>query len=317
MGGLFKQYVWIIHLVVILFCSYFAAKIINVYVGKALEVHRGIGVLKKAEVAVPVREEHSRTDFELIVERNIFDSSTSAPAAATAETEGEKEAEYVPGREAVKTTLGIKVYGVLMVGKGLDGRSSATVGMGKGDVDVYAVRDERKVFSPGVVLVQVKPDRIEFINKGRLEYASLEDEMGKSIFGPPGEGEEAKAQEKAPEVAKKDEGTNVAMQDGKYVIDQREIDNALTNLDRLYTEIRAVPNFKDNKVVGMKVLSIKPGSVFAKLGLKRGDVLSKINGIELDVKRGFDIFNQLKNQKSFNLDLIRDGAPQTFDYEIR
>ena len=41
------------------------------------------------------------------------------------------------------------------------------------------------------------------------------------------------------------------------------------------------------------------------------------DGIELDVKRGFDIFNNLKDQKSFTLDLVRGGSTQTFEYEIR
>jgi type II secretory pathway component PulC len=46
-------------------------------------------------------------------------------------------------------------------------------------------------------------------------------------------------------------------------------------------------------------------------------VLQKINGMELDVKRGFEIFSQLKEQKNITLDLIRQGQPTTLDYEIR
>ncbi|MFA4875517.1 MAG: hypothetical protein WC690_09295, partial [bacterium] len=104
---------------------------------------------------------------------------------------------------------------------------------------------------------------------------------------------------------------------GKFTVDQKEVDDALQNLDRLYTEIRAVPNFSGGKVSGMKILSVKNGSLFSKLGLRRGDVLQKINGMELDVKKGFEIFNQLKEQKTITLDLIRQGQPTTLEYEIR
>ena len=55
----------------------------------------------------------------------------------------------------------------------------------------------------------------------------------------------------------------------------------------------------------------------ALLGMKRGDVLKKINGLELDVKKGFEIFNQLKDQSTITLDLIRQGQPTTLEYEIR
>ena len=93
---------------------------------------------------------------------------------------------YTPTGEAVKTSLGIKVLAVLVIGEGKDKRSSTTVEStsgGKG-IDVYGVGDE-KSFAPGVKLVQVKPNRIEFINNGRLEYAELLDETGEKIFGPP------------------------------------------------------------------------------------------------------------------------------------
>lgn len=314
MGGMFKQYAWVAHLVVILFCSYFAAKIVNVYVGKALEVRRSIGLLKKSEKIEPIRESHDRAYYDAITERNLF-SSSETPTETTAEGGvPSAEAQYIPGQEAVKTSLPVKLYSVLVVGEGKDERSSATVEVGK-EIDVFAVKGE-KVFSPGTTLIQIKPDRIEFVNKGRLEYAKMDDDEANSIFGPPTEGT-AEVAAKAEPVVKGEEAPTVQAEGGKFVIDQREIDNALTNLDKLYTEIRAVPNFQDGKVTGMKVLSVKPGSVFAKLGLKRGDILSRINGIELDVKKGFDIFNQLKEQKNFNLDLVRGGSTQTFDYEIR
>ncbi|HPM41693.1 MAG TPA: general secretion pathway protein GspC, partial [bacterium] len=76
-------------------------------------------------------------------------------------------------------------------------------------------------------------------------------------------------------------------------------------------------NFSGGKVSGMKILSVKGDSIFAKLGMRRGDVLQKINGMELDVKRGFEIFNQLKDSKNIQLDLIRQGQPTSLEYEIR
>jgi len=311
MGGLLKQYMWIANIVVILFCSYFAAKIVNVYIGKALEVHTSVGVMKTSEKQAPIRKQEPKSYYDVITERNIFDSSETPLLDQTASAD-KTEVKYVPGQDAVKTSLPVKVFAVLVVGAGKDKRSSTTVSMGK-EVGVYAVRGD-ETFSPGVTLVQVKPDRIEFINKGRLEYAKIGDEEVASIFGPPTDGKEKVATKET----KKELGSETVVKEGgKFVIDQREIDNALTNLDKLYTEIRAVPNFQDGKVNGMKVLSVKPGSLFAKLGLKRGDILSRINGIELDVRKGFDIFNQLKEQKSFTLDLIRGGNTSTQEYDIR
>lgn len=328
MGGFFRQYSWVVDLVGILLCSLLLAKITGIYLGKALEVKRSIGVLKPSEVPPAERRLVDLSEYKVIVDRNIFDATerSAEPAAEGQEVAAEDQ---VPTGEAVKTSLNITVLGVLVVGEGRDKRSTATIAgsgggggkdkgkdKGKGGAsgaEVYAVGDEES-FAPNTKLTRIRPDRIEFINSGRLEYAEVASEFGSDIFGPPpretvASKEPGAKAETAPTVKK--EGA------GKFTVDQRELDDAIANLDRLYTEIRAVPNFSGGKVSGMKILSVKGDSIFAKLGLRRGDVLQKINGIELDVKRGFEIFNQLKDQKGIQLDLIRQGQPTTMEYEIR
>lgn len=321
MGGFFRQYSWIFDLVAVLFCSFFLAKITSVYVGKALEVKRSIGVLATTETSKMDRSRKTFEDYRIILDRNIFDpTERKKDEKADEDDEIVEETSRITG-EAVLTSLSINVLGVLVVGNGTDKRSSATIsgggggkkGGGSSGADVYAVGDKES-FAPNTVLTRVQPHRIEFLNNGRLEYAEVQGEYGASIFGPPQAGEEVAELEEQPEGRK---GALVKEEAGKFVVDQREIDDALQNLDRLYTDIRAVPNFSGGKVSGMKILSVKNGSIFAKLGLKRGDVLQKINGMELDVKQGFAIFNQLKDQKQITLDLIRQGSPTTLDYEIR
>lgn len=334
MGGFFRQYSWVIDLIGILLCSFLLAKIAGVYLGKALEVKRSVGVVKVAEVGPAERKPVDISEYAVIADRNIFDATDRSAAAAAGEegVEGAAE-ESAPTGEAVKTSLSITVLGVLVVGDGRDGRSTATVAGGGGGAaaapakggkapagggggaapNVYAVNGDES-FAPNTKLVRVQPDRIEFVNNGRLEYAEVASEFGSSIFGPPTQEAVASAEPvtpKAEPAAVKKEG------EGKFTVDRREIDDAVANLDRLYTEIRAVPNFAGGKVSGMKILSVKGDSIFAKLGMRRGDVLQKINGMELDVKKGFEIFNQLKDSKSIQLDVVRQGQPTTLEYEIR
>jgi len=316
MGSIFKQYAWLVNLVAVLFCSFFLAKITGVYLGRTLELKRSIGVLKPVEKPVVEIKRPDITEYRIILERNIFDSAEQ-PSAEAAGAEAAAQEEAVLTGEAVKTSLDVKVMGVLVVGEGRDSRSSATIigPGGKGSPGVYAVGDVES-FAPNTKLTRVAPDRIEFLNSGRLEYAEVGGELGASIFGPPPTA--APVATAALPVEKKETQALVKVEGGgKFSIDQKEIDNALTNLDKLYTEIRAVPNFVDGKVSGMKILSVKSGSLFSKLGLQRGDVLQRINGIELDVKRGFEIFNQLKDQKSLTVDLLRQGSQQTFEYEVK
>lgn len=318
MIGLLKQYLWVFNLVAILLCAYFGAKLTNLYIESkiAVEPQAGKPPPTPAVTEPEGRSPPSFSDYQVILERNIFDSTEEAAVEPEVAGGGETP---VPTGEAVKTALPIKVMGVLVVGEGKDPRSSATVsgGTGRGAaVDTYAVGDENG-FAPNTRLMQVKMDRIEFIHNGRLEYAPFEEDMTASIFGPPPTDLKTAAASLVPTpVAVPGEGIR-REGEGKFVIDQREVQNALTNIDRLYTEIRAVPNFAGGKVSGMKILSVKQGSIFDKLGLQRGDILKSINGLELDVKRGFEIFGQLKDSSQLNVDLIRQGQNETFEYEIR
>lgn len=314
MGGLLKQYGWAANLLFILLTAYFLAKIANIYVASLLELPRSIGVVSGAPTAPVGPKPREIGEYAVIVERNIFDSTETA-SDTTGGGEGAIEPGSVTG-EAVKTSLPIKVKAIMMIGDGKDSRSSTTVDSG-GGVDVYAVNDEKKQIPPGVRLVQVKPMRIEFVRTGRLEYAELEADLGENIFGPPKGTVATAAPAKGGEAPPT--GEKIAkVGENKFAVDQAELDAALSNMERLFTEIRAVPNFQEGgKASGLKILSIKPGSIFAKLGLKRGDVLARINGVEIDIRRAAELFGQLKDQKTFNLDLQREGKNQTFDYEIR
>lgn len=336
MAGGVRQYYWIIDLVAIFFVAFFLAKVTGVYLGRALEIQRSVGLVKGGAAAPVAPPKSELADYKVIVDRNIFDMNPAGAAEgeAGAEQPGEGEANQVPTGEAVQTSLDVKVAGVLVVGDGRDARSSATIlgggaapapaagkggaakgGGGGGGAKVYSVGSEES-FAPNTKLTRVQPDRIEFVNNGRLEFAEVMTNKGIDIFGPPQREPVAAAAEPSKEAPKKDSLVK-SEQPGKFTVDQREIDEAMQNLDKLYTEIRAVPNFAGGKVSGMKILSVKNGSIFAKLGMRRGDVLQKINGMELDVKKGFEIFNQLKDQKQITLDLIRQGQPTTLDYEIR
>lgn len=105
----------------------------------------------------------------------------------------------------------------------------------------------------------------------------------------------------------------------EYQIDQAEFNAALENLNELITTVRMVPNFtKDRKVDGFRVFQIKPKSIFQKLGLRNGDVLHRINNIELnDAQKGMEAFTTLRNRTSFTIDLKRRNRNMTFTYEVK
>lgn len=105
---------------------------------------------------------------------------------------------------------------------------------------------------------------------------------------------------------------------GTYVVDQRALNAALENIGQAMTDARLLPNVKDGEVGGFNVSEVKPGGIFAMVGINNGDTLLRINDFNLDSpEKAMQTLVSLKGQNSIKLDLIRNGSPMTFTYEIK
>ena len=105
---------------------------------------------------------------------------------------------------------------------------------------------------------------------------------------------------------------------GSFVIDQRALNAALDNISQAMTDARLLPSQKDGKVEGFRASEVKPTGVFSMIGIKNGDVLLRLNDFPIDSPdKALQSFIALKGQNRLKLDMIRDGRPVTFNYDIR
>ncbi|MFA9408879.1 MAG: hypothetical protein ACERKJ_08585, partial [Candidatus Dadabacteria bacterium] len=69
---------------------------------------------------------------------------------------------------------------------------------------------------------------------------------------------------------------------------------------------------------GLRFFGIRSNSIFWKIGIKNGDTLHKINNVELnDIERALGVFEDLKTQNSFTINLTRAGQQYTYDYTVK
>jgi general secretion pathway protein C len=105
---------------------------------------------------------------------------------------------------------------------------------------------------------------------------------------------------------------------GSYAIDQRALNAALDNPAQAMSDARLLPSQKDGRVEGFRASEVKPNGVFAMIGIKNGDVLLRLNDFPMDSPdKALQSFIALKGQSRLKLDIVRDGQPQTFNYDIR
>jgi general secretion pathway protein C len=108
------------------------------------------------------------------------------------------------------------------------------------------------------------------------------------------------------------------MSDGKYMVDQREMLASTENMSQILTQARALPYIEQGKTVGFRISEISPGSIYEKIGLQNGDVIQKVNSQEVDdPAKFFQLYQGLRTERFIAIDLIRGGARQTLNYEIR
>ncbi len=113
-------------------------------------------------------------------------------------------------------------------------------------------------------------------------------------------------------------GLATQVSSGSYVIDQRALNAALDNIGQAMTDARLLPSIKDGKVEGFRASEVRSSGIFAMIGIKNGDVLLRINDFPIDSpEKAIQSLASLKGQNRIKLDLVRDGQPSTFNYDIR
>lgn len=116
-------------------------------------------------------------------------------------------------------------------------------------------------------------------------------------------------------------GSDIQVQvvgDNQYEIPKEEVDKAFENLGQLFTQMRAVPHFEGGKAVGFRLFAIRSGSLFDKIGLRNGDIVKRINEIEMnDPSKALAMLEQLRNERSLSVDVTRNRQDQTLSYNVR
>jgi general secretion pathway protein C len=301
------KYSWAITLLFLGGAAFLSARLASVLLARQLWVAETTTATTAVQRAEPVSGDRL-TDYAVIQTRNLFNANpkpvaqtppeptTSVPVAASVAA-----APLVP--------LNVTLVGTAVIETG---GSYALIESGN---ELKLVRENEEV-APGARLLTVKADRILVQRGGATEEILL--------YPPESAGQPAVAARRPPAVARPQPAPEPAsdtvrqVDDSNWLIDSREVEQASANMSQLMTQIRVVPNFTDGQPDGFKVFAIRPGSLFSKIGLQNGDVLKRINGVELQgPEQAFEAYQALKDETSIQIDLVRRNENKTFNYEIR
>ena len=67
-----------------------------------------------------------------------------------------------------------------------------------------------------------------------------------------------------------------------FQVAKKDVEEVVRNPASLFSQARILPKYEDGRMVGVQLNSIKSGSLFEEIGIESGDVITKLNGIQID-----------------------------------
>jgi general secretion pathway protein C len=84
------------------------------------------------------------------------------------------------------------------------------------------------------------------------------------------------------------------------------------------TQVQIRPHMENGVPAGLALSSIKPNSIFRRMGLRNGDVITGVDGREISsVDDALRLVDNLKSASTVSVQLKRRGRQKDIEYHIR
>jgi len=302
METFFRKYFWTAHLVFIFLVALIAAKTVNLFFESVilpLPKEDGARSAVRRASADPI----ARLDLEKIAKL------TGLPLPKEPDVQEPDQPSLDPNAPPTKSGLRVKLLGTLasVIAKW---SIAEILDLGSQRAQTYGVGD--KIL--GAEILEIQRDRVIVLNNNRREYISNELEGAVAAYTPP----EPKRFGTSPE-PNSGLGTGIkALSDSEYEVPRGEIEKTLSNLNEVAMQARIVPAFKDGKAEGFKLFSIRPDSLYSKIGIQNGDVIKRINGNDINSpEKALEIYSKLRDASRIDIDIERNGTSLRKTYNVR
>ncbi len=289
-------------MVFLLACALLAAKTVNVWIGKVLE----------PGFKLTPSNTSTHASFSVAKRKHLSDQAVSRITGIPVppkETPEETQLAQLSNQEPVRTSLSARLLGTVLANS--PEWSMATLDNGSGPT-VYMVGDTIQ----SATILEIERKKVFINNAGRKEYIDCEHNSGGTGISSAAASHVASAIKAAPS---SNIGANIrSTGENTYEIPKSEIDNALGNLNNIAMQARVVPAFKNGVATGFKLFSIRPNSLYTKIGLVNGDIIKRINGYEInDPAKALEVYAKLKNSTRIEIEGERNNQSFHKVYNVR
>jgi general secretion pathway protein C len=290
---------WLYNILVLTVIVYFAVN----SVVSVLEVKL---IPRPAGNAPPVKASVKKTNalrpldqYAIVSERNLFGGTGKEQEAGSTDSVNLDEIPL-----ALKN-LGLKLVGTVFTG--VPAESLAFI------EDLSARKQEgyREGDRVKQVLVKKILRQSVVINTGKRDEMLTMEETEEAAGKPGAPGPTARYQPPRPPVAAPPPSSSTTLP-------RQEVESSLSDLNQLMQQVRIRPYLEANKPAGFLVSDIKPGSIFAKMGLRNGDVVQKINDQNISSpEQAIELYQGLMEGGEIALEIKRGQKSEKINYEVQ
>jgi general secretion pathway protein C len=287
MHRVIRSNVWILQLGLVAAIALTAARLVNL-------------TLEVLILPIPSRSTAARAslppprDATPMLDAAVLSRITGLPVETTEESE-------VKGG-SVRTPLGLRLLGTL---RSADPTWSIASLLDLGRQKSWTVMVGDPVGDAWVL--EILRDRVIIGRDGRREIIDLAPDEG--FLGP--------SPDRMTDTAAGKSGIR-SLDESHYEVPRSELEAALTHLDQLANDVRIVPAYKDGQPEGFKLIAIRPGSLFARIGMVNGDVVRRVNGFAMSTPaNALEAYSRLRDANQVEIDLERNGSAIRRSYSVR
>jgi len=231
--------------------------------------------------------------LQSILGRNLFD-----PSQIGVEAEAEAES---GGEEA--TRLDVELTGTI-VSDPASYSAAFIVESGKSSAWAYGIGQKVQ----GAEIVEILEDRVRLKVNGRDEWLMMGGKKKERTISAPANRREVEDQEKIAQTG-----------DNQFELERSLVDKQLEDLDGLAKMGRALLHRgPDGQYDGYRLSAIRRGSLPDQMGIRNGDIIHSINGIEMNSLEGaMEAYEKLRNEGNLQVEITRRGKPEKLNYNIK
>ncbi|MBM3222908.1 MAG: PDZ domain-containing protein [Candidatus Tectomicrobia bacterium] len=305
-----KRYFWLLYLAVITVAAALAADMFNTYLSSRLAAPLAPTQTQAKNTSGPLAQRAALAQYEIINKRNIFNATPPADAPEPARAPEPPP----PPPEVPVAPLQLKLVGALASTR--PGAQRFVILESTSNPPGQAVYQVGDIVQQAVI-ADIRPDCVVLERGGSRQELCLQQEAGT----PPAAPAPRAAAVPAPSPPRSEApggGGIVRVDTGTWRISRDVLLENFANVGSLSSQATVTPYFVQGQQLGFRLSQMRSGGVLQQIGLQEGDVLQKVNGLDIHTpQEALQAYQQLQTESTVRLNILRNNSSTTLTYELR